>query len=80
MEGARGSSWRASWRKWHFSRVSKDSIGVTGKKDCSREGERLGNGKECNGPGAFPVHSGKRMQTGCEGPLMAAGLGLECRI
>lgn len=47
------------------------------KKGCFREGLRLGKGKDCDGPGAFQRYSVRRVQTGCEGPLMAAGLGLE---
>lgn len=62
-----------------MSRVSKDSVGDKGKKGCSSE-ESLGKGKKCNNAGAFWVYSGRRMENNCEGPFMAAGLGLECKI
>lgn len=59
-----------------MSRVSEDSVGDKGKKGCSSK-ESLGKGKKCND---FWVYSGRRMENNCEGPFMAAGLGLECKI
>lgn len=50
-----------------------------GRKAVS-ERERVWGKAEYDSPEAFQMYSGRRMQTGCKEPLIAAGLGLECRI
>lgn len=79
-EGAERSSRRAAWRKWHLSRVSGYSVGDSGTKSSSSQGESLRKVRwagvlELSGVEISGAFWWQEMWTDWEGPFLAAGLG-----